>query len=194
MMKGKLNAFTLYIFVTIFFVSCSEGEYYIPKPPTYLKINLPSNETKIITDSICGFSFTAPEYFSMHGVNAENCNKDIKFDQLNGVINLSVIKMDTTLSAYVNYAIDKVEEHKIKANAIQDTNFINHEHKTYGTFFELKGNVATPFQFYFTDSTNRFISGVVYFNTRPNYDSIKPVLEFVKSDLYQMVSSFEWID
>ena len=100
--------------------------------------------------------------------------------------------MDTSLAAYVNYAIDKVEEHKIKATAIKDTNIIRPDSKVYGTFFALEGNVATPFQFYLTDSTSNFMSGVVYFNSVPNYDSIKPVLDFVKKDILHLLKTTEW--
>jgi gliding motility-associated lipoprotein GldD len=100
--------------------------------------------------------------------------------------------MDTILSAYVNYVLDKIDEHKVKATAIYDSVFINNDTKVYGTFFELQGNVASPFQFYLTDSTSIFMNGVIYFNTRPNYDSIKPVLDFVKQDLYKIMSTAEW--
>jgi gliding motility-associated lipoprotein GldD len=92
----------------------------------------------------------------------------------------------------VNYALDKIDEHKVKATAIYDSVFINKETKVFGTFFELQGNVASPFQFYLTDSTNIFMNGIIYFNSRPNYDSIKPVLNFVKEDLYRLMSTTQW--
>ena len=36
------------------------------------------------------------------------------------------------------------------------------------------------------------VSGVVYFNSSPNYDSLRPSLEYLKVDLLQMVNSFKW--
>ena len=96
------------------------------------------------------------------------------------------------VATYINFANDKVDEHKLKATAIEDQQLIFPGKKVYGTFFELQGDVASPFQFYLTDSTSKFVSGVVYFNSRPNYDSLKPTLDYLKIDLLKLVNSFEW--
>ncbi len=169
---------------------CDGNKTFIPKPPTYLKIEFPEREYRTYEDP-CSYSFEMPNYFDVHPIN-NSCNRDIHFEQLNGTIHLSYIQMDTSLSAYVNYALDKIDEHKVKATAIYDSVFINKETKVFGTFFELQGNVASPFQFYLTDSTNIFMNGIIYFNSRPNYDSIKPVLNFVKEDLYRLISTTQW--
>lgn len=182
-----ITTFTLIIFALF---SCDGKKTFIPKPNTYLKIEFPKREYVVHEDE-CDFSLEMPSYFEIEKIK-NSCNRDIHFKDLNGTLHLSYIKMDTTLSAYVNYALDKIDEHKVKATAIYDSVFINNETKVYGTFFELQGNVASPFQFYLTDSTSIFMNGVVYFNTRPNYDSIKPVLEFVKQDLYKIMSTAEW--
>ncbi len=169
---------------------CDGNKTFIPKPPTYLKIEFPEREYTTYEDP-CSYSFQKPNYFDVQPIN-NSCNRDIHFEELNGTIHLSYIQMDTSLSAYVNYALDKIDEHKVKATAIYDSVFINKETKVFGTFFELQGNVASPFQFYLTDSTNIFMNGIIYFNSRPNYDSIKPVLNFVKEDLYRLMSTTQW--
>jgi gliding motility-associated lipoprotein GldD len=108
------------------------------------------------------------------------------------MIHFSYIDMIEPVSRYVNYANDKVDEHKLKATAIEDQRIIEPSKRVFGTFFELQGDVASPFQFYLTDSTDRFVSGVVYFNSRPNYDSLKPSLDYLKKDLMQLINSFQW--
>ena len=172
-------------------LSACGGKKPIPKPPTYLELNMPEREYALYTDS-CQYSYDKPSYFEVKDVKGSNCNRDISFGKLNGTLHLSVINIDTTLATYVNYANDKVGEHKIKATAIIDSNIIRPKDKVYGTFFELQGNVASPFQFYLTDSTERFFSGVVYFNTRPNYDSMRPTLNFVKEDLIRFMNTIDW--
>ena len=77
-------------------------------------------------------------------------------------------------------------------NAIDDDRIIKQEKRVFGTIFELQGNVATPFQFYLTDSTNRFVYCEVLFNSTPNYDSIKPTLDYFRRDLDSLINSFEW--
>jgi gliding motility-associated lipoprotein GldD len=172
--------------------SCKGRKNHIPKPPTYLKLELPPKNYNIYSDTICSISFKIPDYFKVKNIAKQTCNKDIDLGPHNGSLHLSYIKMDTSLAAYINYALDKIDEHKIKATAILDSTFIQPEQGTYGTLFELQGNVASPFHFYLTDSTDVFLSGVVYFNTRPNYDSIRPVLNYVKKDLILFMQTVKW--
>lgn len=175
----------------ILITSCNDNKNYVPKPSTFLELKFPERTYENFIDS-CGYSFNKPSYFNVQNVQGSICNRDVELSTLNGTLHLSRIDMDTSLAVYVNYAIDKVGEHKVKATAILDTSFIRNDARVFGTFFELQGNVASPFQFYVTDSTSRFISGVVYFNTLPNYDSIKPTLDFVKHDLFEFMNTLEW--
>jgi gliding motility-associated lipoprotein GldD len=73
-----------------------------------------------------------------------------------------------------------------------DKNIIRPKDRVFGTFFELQGDVATPFQFYLTDSTDHFIYCEVLFNSTPNYDSLIPTLEYLKKDLDQLLETFKW--
>jgi gliding motility-associated lipoprotein GldD len=188
----KMNAFIVVLLV-LGIVACSSHENYVPKPSTYLELNFPDRAYANYSDT-CGYRFNKPSYFNVKNVKGSDCNRDIELSTLNGTLHLSRIDIDTSLGVYINYAIDKVEEHKVKATAIFDSTFIRNDARVFGTFFELQGNVASPFQFYLTDSTSRFLSGVVYFNTRPNYDSIKPTLDFVKKDLFELMNTLEWTE
>jgi gliding motility-associated lipoprotein GldD len=58
--------------------------------------------------------------------------------------------------------------------------------------YEIGGNAASSIQFFLTDSTKHFIRGALYFNVAPNTDSISPVVDFVKKDIYHMIKTFEW--
>ena len=182
-------------FVLLALSSCQNEELLIPKPPTYLRLDLP-NHKYVSYKSTCGYSFLRSSLFKVKDVvdsNAQTtCHKDIDLGALNGIIHFSYIAMKEPLATYINFANDKVEEHKLKATAINDFRIIHTEKKVYGTFFELEGDVASPFQFYLTDSVSRFASGVIYFNCRPNYDSLKPSLDYLKVDLLKMIHSFEW--
>lgn len=176
--------------------SCGD-EIMIPKPPTYLRLNLPEHEYALYSGA-CPYQFEAAKIFKVHEVTDEKgaltCHKDIDLGPLNGMIHFSYIPMTNPLADYINFAINKVEEHKVKATAIEDSTIIRSKDKVYGTFFELQGDVASPFQFYLTDSVSRFVSGVVYFNAAPKYDSLKPSLQYLKKDLYHFVNTFKWKD
>jgi len=181
------------LLVSLFILSCEE-EINIPKPPTYLRLELPDHEYKLYSDN-CAYQFEIAKSYTVKKVsdeNGETCHKDIDLGKLNGSIHLSFIDMVEPLSTYVNYVNDKIDEHKVKATGIEDRRILNKDKHVYCTFFELKGDVASPFQFYITDSTTKFVSGVVYFNSTPNYDSIRPSLEYLKVDLEHMIEKFEW--
>jgi hypothetical protein len=57
--------------------------------------------------------------------------------------------------------------------------------------FVLEGPVATPLQFFVTDSVT-FTRGSLYFNHRPNPDSVAPVLARLESDLQLLMETIEW--
>ncbi len=178
----------------LFLLLACEEEVKIPKPPTYLRLELPDHNYQKYDDD-CPYSFSIPKHYTIKPVikngNA-TCHKDIDLGPLNGSLHLSYINMDEPLSAYVNYVNDKIDEHKIKATAINDKRILRPDAKVYCTFFALEGNVASPFQFYMTDSLNKFVSGVVYFNSTPNYDSLKPTLDYLQIDLEKFIQTFEW--
>ncbi len=184
------------LFIAIGVLSaCGGKEITIPKPPTYLRLNLPDHNYRLFSEN-CPYEFELPEIYTVKSLVEEDgkpsCHKDIDLGPLNGVINFSYIEMKNPLADYINFAINKVDEHKVKATAIEDISIIRPDDKVYGTFFELQGDVASPFQFYLTDSTSRFVSGVVYLNAVPKYDSLKPSLEYLKVDLKHFMETFKW--
>jgi len=175
------------------FFAC-EDDVRIPKPPTYLRLELPEHTYKTFKDN-CQYTFSIPPIYTVKPVivdGIETCHKDIDLGPLNGSLHLSYIEMEEPLSSYVNYVNDKIDEHKIKATAINDKRILLPETNVYCTFFALEGNVASPFQFYLTDSLDHFVSGVVYFNSTPNYDSLKPTLDYLQVDLDHFIQTFEW--
>ncbi|MCR5455573.1 MAG: hypothetical protein K6F33_11355, partial [Bacteroidales bacterium] len=62
----------------------------------------------------------------------------------------------------------------------------------YGLLYGIKGNVASPLQFYITDSTRHFLRGSLYFNCSPNKDSLAPSVEFVRQDIERLFETLIW--
>jgi gliding motility-associated lipoprotein GldD len=83
-------------------------------------------------------------------------------------------------------------DHTIKATSIERKQFVNDSTRVFGLLYDIQGNAASPLQFYVTDSNNHFIRGALYFNARPNYDSIRPVLDFVREDVIHFIESVHW--
>jgi gliding motility-associated lipoprotein GldD len=188
----KATRLILFFGVLALFSSCGQ-ELPIPKPPTYLRLEVPESVYKTYSDS-CGFEFDMPETFSIKtgAVTDSMCNRIIDLGPLNGSLFIYYWDVNKPLSFYINNANDEVGNHKLKATSIIDEQIRRKKDRVFGTRFELQGNVATPFQFYLTDSTDRFLFAEVLFNSAPNYDSLKPTLDHFHKDLDRMLESFKW--
>ena len=177
------------IFMGFILTGCGE-DHFVPRPPTYLRPNLPKANYVEFSDQ-CPYRFEISSLYTVSKVE-NTCHKDIDLGLLNGVIHFSYIAMEKPLADYINYAIDKVDEHKIKATGIEDERVIRQKDRVFGTVFHLKGDVASPIQFYLTDSLTHFVSGVVYFNAPPNSDSLRPSVAYLQKDIDRMIQSFQW--
>jgi gliding motility-associated lipoprotein GldD len=143
------------------------------------------------------FSFELPDLFTPKNFEQAKNNysvQEIDLGPLNGTLFLYYIRIPAadSLPQIINFANDKVDEHKIMADKIDFEQIIRPQKRVFGTFFELKGNVATNYQFYLTDSLTHFMRGEVLLNCRPNYDSLRPALQYLKKDLKVLVNSFKW--
>lgn len=79
----------------------------------------------------------------------------------------------------------------IKANSITDS-VMHTPNQLTGIFFSITGNVATANQFFLSDSTKHFLRGALYFDATPNEDSLKPVNDFLQSDMRHIINTLRW--
>lgn len=187
------------LIVLVFIInSCGDEELLIPKPPTYLRLDLPDHEYNFVK-SECGPSFQLAKSYQI-GKSEKNeagiCNMEIDLGKLNGKLYLFYYPLTSkdTLSKFINFSNDKVDDHKLKAISILDQKILRPKDKVFGTFFELQGDVATNYQFYLTDSVSNFIRAELLLNSRPNYDSLKPSLDYLKVDLLKLVNTLKWMN
>jgi gliding motility-associated lipoprotein GldD len=82
-------------------------------------------------------------------------------------------------------------KHQMKANRIEDA-ILTRRDGSKATIIELEGDVATPFQFFTTDSTTHFLRGAVYLNTAMKNDSLAPVIRYLKQDAIHLIQTLQW--
>ena len=197
---GKSTAVIKGIFIGLiaFLVACTEKDP-VPKPYCYLRTDFPShNYTSFkVKNDLLSYEFDISNLFSLRQNISDPKYGFQEFDlgAINGTLLIYSKRFNTkdSLLKLINSANDLVDEHKIKADRIDYNQLIFKEKQVYGTFFNLKGNVATNFQFYLTDSSSNFIRGEILLNCRPNYDSLRPTLDYLKVDLERMMESFKWV-
>ena len=176
-------------------VSCDRDTNYLPKPRGYFRIDLPEKAYGRV-DTIERYSFECPQYALVtpdpYSPNEKNW-VNIEMPQFKGSIHLTHKSIDGNLGEYLEDVHTMVVKHLQKANGMRDSLIVNEEHKVYGLFIEMDGKgVATPMQFYLTDSTKNFVRGALYFNFKPDNDSMQPVISFIRQDIDHMISTFEW--
>lgn len=174
------------------FTACSgsDADYY-PKPNGYIRLDFPERVySTYISD--CPYSFEMPEYFTV--VDKDSfCNmKDIIMNRFNATLNLTYLPVDTNLVQLIEKARALVYEHTIFADGIQEEVIMDESRNAFGLRYKITGDAASPFQFYLTDSTDHFLRGALYFNVKPNYDSILPSLDYITEDLDRMLQTVIW--
>jgi len=191
-MKSKRILFFLIAFVLLF-QACKDNP--TPRPKGYFRITLSEPSYQNIPDS---FPYTF-KYSNQAQINTEHINKkktpfwmNLKYNQFNAAIHISYYAIHNNLQLLLNETHKLAYKHSIKANAIDEKILLFPEKKVYGTFFIIEGNTANNLQFFLTDSVKNYFRAALYFNSEPNIDSIKPVLNYLKKDMEKMIETFEW--
>ncbi|MBP5495935.1 MAG: hypothetical protein J6X98_02050 [Bacteroidales bacterium] len=86
-----------------------------------------------------------------------------------------------------------VKFHYQKADDVQYSVINDPEAHLWGQTYEIFGKeVATPFQFWLTDSAHHFVRATLYFDGVPNNDSLQPVIQYLKEDAMHLINTFAW--
>ena len=181
----KYTSIVLLLFMLI--ISC--GGEVLPKPNGFLRLEYPeANYSKVQLD--CPYTFDKNQLASV--VSKNNCWMNLEYPALKGTLHLSYIPVDGNLDKLLEDVQKLTYEHAVKADAIEPTVYANKEQGVYGMVYEIEGNVASQAQFYVTDSTKHFLTGSLYFNIIPNYDSIYPAVVYIKKDIRMLIESLKW--
>lgn len=166
-----------------------------PKPRGYFRIDLPEKQY-VTLDTMHYYSFEYPTYSTITPDYHSLQEKDwvnVEFPRFKGTIHISYKQVNDNLGEYLEDAYFMITKHIGKATGIRDSVIINKERDVYGLMYYLDGEgVASPLQFYLTDSTEHFMRGSLYFNVVPNNDSLQPVIDFITDDVRHLINTLEW--
>jgi gliding motility-associated lipoprotein GldD len=125
-----------------------------------------------------------------------NCWFDLYSHELNSNIHFSYFTFSgrQEYDALVQDAFEMANKHNVKASFRNEFSIQYPLNNVYGLMFDIEGPVASPMQFYLTDSTSHFLRGSLYFNDIVNRDSIAPIYNFIKEDFGPLFKSFKWTD
>lgn len=185
MKKGK---FLILFF--LFAISCADDPQ--PKPNAFLAMDYPQAEYETFEPN-CPFHFEVNEIATpSNPVIDQDCWINLNYELLNGTIFITYQPVTNNLDSLLRDAQKLPLQHTIKADAIEGDVYINPYNRTYGMFYEVSGNAASQAQFYLTDSVKHFLTGSVYFQAQPNFDSILPAAAYLKKDMRHLMETVEW--
>lgn len=187
-----MNKLYSFLLIIIFSISC--GRSYTPKPTGYFRIDLPLHEYSFYSGN-CPFTFYYPTFATVVADSSqrnEPCWFNIDLRGYKAQIHLTYKPINGNLSELTEDARNLAYKHTIKADAINERLFLSPENKVYGILYEIKGNAASSVQFFVTDSTKHFLRGALYFNVKPNKDSLAPLIEHFKTDISHLIETFAW--
>lgn len=184
----KLNIFLIIIMLA----SCEEEIQ--PRPKAFLSLEYPEADYEILRTK-CPYVFEKNEIATpKKPVGGKYCWLNLEYDLLGGTIFLTYQPIRNNLDSLLSDAQKLPLQHTIKAEAIEGDVYVNPYRRTYGMFYEVQGDAASQAQFYLTDSVNHFITGSVYFNVRPNFDSIFPAADYLKQDIRHLMETVRWTE
>lgn len=182
----KINCFFLILGVVLF-NSCSTDV--LPKPKAQLRLEyVEPTYQKVLTG--CPFTIETSQESIIEFES--NCWARISYPSLNASIHLTYRPVQQNLSTVLQELEKLTYEHAVKADAINAQPYENAFKKVYGKIINVEGDVASNLQFHATDSLNNVLFGALYFNVKPNYDSLLPAINYIEKDVRNLMESIEW--
>lgn len=181
--------------------SACRPEEFTPKRRGYSRVDTPANHSyQLFSKEGFPYSFEYPTYANISRdsliFGKEQDNPfwiNINFPEIGGTIYLSYksINSKQSLEKLLEDAHFMSYYHTKKADYQNDFSFKN-EYGVQGFLYEWGGDAASKYQFVATDSTANFIRGALYFNTTPNADSLRPLNDFIRTDIEHLLKTIRW--
>ena len=182
------NMRILCLLLLIVFVSC--GNEVRVKPEAKLRLDYPLGKyNRVVAD--CHYSFLVNDLASLK--KNKNCGMNLAYPKMHATVYLTYQEVKNNNIDSLLYDAQKLAyDHNIKAESIPEQPYINPDKKVYGMFYLINGNAASQSHFYVTDSLNHFVTGSLYFEAKPNFDSIYPAVVYLREDIRKIMETIEW--
>lgn len=183
-----MKRFSVALVLLLGMIACKEEA--VTKPSAKLRLEYP--EAKYITQELegCAYHFDANINAVVH--RKENCWTNLEYPAMNATVYLTYYPVNNNIDSLLRDAQKLTYDHSIKAQSIIEQMRVDEDNKVYGMFYAVDGEAASQSQFYVTDSINHMVIGALYFNAKPNYDSIYPAVVYLQQDIRHIMETIEW--
>jgi gliding motility-associated lipoprotein GldD len=168
---------------------------YTPKPRGYVRIEPSKAQYKPLDLSYLPFNFDVSQTAVIEvpdqkkGVTGLN----ISYPELEAKLYCSYLPITPASLVTVETESRSFVARQIKPeNRISEKAYSNPAANVYGSLFLLDGESASPIQFLLTDSVSNFFRGALYFDCKPNADSLAPAIQYIREDIIELIQTFSW--
>ena len=169
------------------FFSCNET--YLPKQKAYFAPSFENKEFTLFTDN-CNNEFLINSLSTVNEVS--NCSYEIIYENYKAKIFINSVESDLKDINIQEFFNEKLFENSNLLTGLWKVYMILMT-KYFFKSIHIIGDTPSNIQFYITNNKNKFFTGSLYFNSKPNYDSLLPYIDYIGDDI-KMVDSFTWID
>ncbi len=183
--------FTAFLLSAVCF-SCKKE--YSPKPSAYYRIDEP--QETFIPYETREISFELSSKAIVHSEKKGNETWiTIRYPQYHAYLYCTYLPISKgSLRPAIDDSYRMAFSHTVKANGIMQQVLQIPTQKTGGILYQIGGNVATPRQFFLTDSISHFFRASLYFDGKANADSLTPVVKYMDKNIQKLASSLKWRD
>ena len=176
----------------LFIFSCNESNY-LPREKGFLRLEFEKPTYDTFSNESSGLNFIYNDAYSTFEIVSDEKivlgYKDIKISIVLSDVELeNLSSLEESLQNFYMF----LEPHRKKSNQISIKEFTSADNNRFAKVFEMRGPVASPLQFYVTDSTNHFLFGSMNIMEKSDYDSIYPSIMYVKNDIFSIIESVNW--
>lgn len=183
----RIAAYCLLCLVILLPIGCQDN--LVVKPAAKLRLEYPSPTYSQVALN-CPYEFQVNSLAQLE--KKQNCWMNLKYNHLKATVFLTYRQVENNLDSLLYDAQKLTYDHTVKANSILEQPRLDSINKVYGMLYMIDGNAATQSQFYVTDSLNHFVTGSVYFETKPNFDSLYPAVVYLREDVRRIMESIRW--
>ncbi len=189
-----MSAKELLFFLLFLLPACT---HYTPKPRGYMRIEPPAAVYVPAADTLLPYRFNHSRLAVVQPVSGAGRagGIDLFYPGLDARIYGSYLSLSPLrLKEGLEECRRLVAREARQASGMTVKAYSHPEAGVYGHLFLLEGDVASPVQFVLTDSVSRLFRGALYYDCRPNADSLAPLTAYLSRDILEFIQSFSWKD
>ena len=192
--KSMLFLLVLAICGMAFMMSCEE-EPPVPRPRGYLRLELPEHKyDKMEGDLPFSFEFSKEARLDLVKKEKDTLFFNVHYPKMEATIHMTYrpFENDTTLYVYNEDARELANTHRQMSDGIKVSLLKLDSNRVFGATYDFAGRSAVNYQFVVSDSSYHWMMGSLYFNKKPNPDSLAPVINYVEEDIQHLLHTLTW--